>query len=198
MPKKPTLVVDIDGVLFDTPIDAVAIFNAGHGTRYAVTDIFDYDARHDKTKFAIDGVDYFHKHQHDTSAYHVVPGAKDALQRLHREMKVIALTSRNYDAFHDSTVAVIREHFAGLVGQVYFTTAPGQDNDREKGEIIKELGADILVDDAVRFCESAARHGVFAILLSQPYNLTGHNWPSNQTARDWIAGERLIEQHLQS
>jgi phosphoglycolate phosphatase-like HAD superfamily hydrolase len=201
----PVIVVDIDGVLFNTPADAVAAFNSEQGTDHRVEDIFNYDARPDKTKFYIDGVDHFHKHQHDTAAYHEVPGAKEALRRLHAKgAQIVALTSRHYGKFYDGTLAALDKHFgvgAGpddLISTVHFTSQAGSDDKREKGEIIKELGGQILVDDAVRFCESAARHGVYAILLSQPYNQQGHEWPPEQRAEDWAAAERLIEERLRA
>ncbi|MCA9325686.1 hypothetical protein KDA23_06540 [Candidatus Saccharibacteria bacterium] len=39
--ENPVIVVDIDGVLFDTPQHAVERWNSIHGTDYKVEDIFD-------------------------------------------------------------------------------------------------------------------------------------------------------------
>lgn len=197
--EQPIVVVDIDGVLFDTPIDAVTAANAENGTNHEVTDIFNHNAEHDKDKFVVDGVDQFHKFQQDTGNYRQVEGAKEALEHLVRQTgaKVIALTSRNYDMFYEPTTAAIQEHFGDLISEVYFTTEPSNDTHREKGEIVKELGGNVLVDDAVKYCESAVQHGLPAVLLPQSYNRTGHNYPPEYTATNWQDAVRIVEQELE-
>ncbi len=193
---KPIVVVDIDGVLFNTPADAVNAANITNGTDHKVEDIFNHNAEHDRAKFVVDGVDQFHKFQYETYRYTQVEGAKRALERLSRRATIVALTSRNYDEFNEPTRQAISEHFGSLISQVYFTTEPANDQHREKGEIVKELGGDILADDAVKYCESAVRHGVPAVLIPQPYNETGHNYPPEWRATDWYHAVQLIEQEL--
>lgn len=197
--EQPIVVVDIDGVLFDTPIDAVTSANAANGTNHDVTDIFNYNAEHDRGKFVVNGVDQFHKYQLDTASYRQVDGAKEAIEHLVRQTgaKVIALTSRNYDLFYEPTKAAISEHFGDLISEVYFTTEPSNDIHREKGEIVKELGGKVLLDDAVKYCESAVNHGLPAVLIPQPYNRTGHNYPPEYTAIDWQDAVRIVEQELE-
>jgi uncharacterized HAD superfamily protein len=193
---KPIVVVDIDGVLFETPIDAVAAANLAHSLSYNVSDIFNYNAEHDKTKFVLKGEDLFHAFQLDTARYRQVKGARKALERLAKRARIVALTSRSYDKFYDATLAVIKKHFGDLIDDVYFTTEPLNDRHREKGEIVKELGGAVLVDDAVKYCESAVAHGVPAVLIPQPYNETGHNYAANYRAKDWADAVRIIEQEL--
>ncbi len=203
MTKTPLIVVDIDGVLFNTPADAVMASNAAHGTAHDVTDIFDHDAVHDKTKFVVGGVDQFYTHQLDAVNYSQVAGARAALQRLRQKgARIVALTSRNPEMFRDVTVAAIDSHFGigegddKLIQGVLFAGNPVVGQHRKKGEMIKELGGDILVDDAVRHCQDAERYGVPAILLAQPYNAAGHDWPPEKRAASWAEAEQLIEQQL--
>src|SRR5690349_2105350 len=89
--ERPVIVVDIDGVLFDTPQHAVERWNSIHGTAYSVEDIFDYNAKHDKTLFRHwhdDGAetdkesgkkfdDGFYGAQKDVANYLLMPGARD-------------------------------------------------------------------------------------------------------------------------
>ena len=51
LPEQTIVVVDIDGVLFDTPGQAVARWNGIHGTSHDTTDIYNHNAVHDKEKF---------------------------------------------------------------------------------------------------------------------------------------------------
>lgn len=195
-PAKPTVVVDVDGVLFETPIDAVAAANKAHGTKHHVSDIFNYNAEHNKEKFVVNGEDQFHKFQHNTLQYRQVKGVRKALERLAKRANIVALTSRQYDPFADATRQVIYKHFGDLIADVYFTTEPSGDKHREKGAIVKELGGTLLVDDAVKYCESALAHGVPAVLIPQPYNQSGHNYAPDYRAADWDDAVRIIEREL--
>lgn len=194
---QPIAVFDIDGVLFNTPDDAVASANARNGTSYSVEDIFNHNAEHDKSKFVIDGVDQFHSYQLDTSQYRKVEDAKEALQALvDNGVKVIALASRNYDMFHETTKVAIAEHFGDLVSEVYFTTEPGSEEHKEKGEIIRELGGQVHVDDAVKYCLSAEAQDIPGILLARDYNRTDHVYPPEKTAQNMREAASMMLRQL--
>jgi uncharacterized HAD superfamily protein len=194
--RKPIVVVDIDGVLFETPVDAVATANKQHGTNHHVNDIFNYNAEHNKITFTVDGEDQFHRFQHDTGSYREVEGVRHALERLAKRATIVALTSRNYDKFSESTRRIIKDRFGELISEVYFTTKSSSGPHREKGEIVKELGGSLLVDDAVKYCESAMAHGLPAVLLAQPYNQHGHSYSSDYCAANWDDAVRIIEREL--
>lgn len=180
---KPVIVFDIDGVLFSTPIDAVAYSNHIHGTKHKLTDVFDHNAVHNEEIFIIDGVDQFWNFQKLTHMYTPTVGAQEAIKKLSKFAKLIALTSRSYDMFYDSTCEAIYKFYGNSISEIYFTTSKGSGiNGRNKGEMILELGGDLLIDDAVKHCESCSKVGIPAILFSQPYNKTGHDYPAELTA----------------
>lgn len=216
--EQPVVVVDIDGVLFDTPGQAVKRWNDIHGTSHETPDIYDHDAVHDKEKFRVyheDGKydedngkgrfdDGFYDAQKDTANYIQMPGAKAALERLHgRGAKIVALTSRDPAKLREATLSAIDSHFGighdndGLIDEVLFAGDPDiPGGHRKKSEIMKAIGGKVLVDDAVRYVTDAAESELPAILLAQPYNKDGHNWPPEKTADTWEHAERLIEQEL--
>lgn len=195
--RKPIIVLDIDGVLFQTTADAVATYNQRFGTKHAVEDIFDHNARHNEDLFVVDGVDQFHVYQDDISGYVPVPGAVAALKNLARSAELIALTSRDYDRFYEATKKAIQNHFGDTIKQVYFTTQAGSLAHREKGEIIKELGGALLVDDSVAYCLSCQKLGIPAILFGQPYNKAGHDYPAELRAKDWPHAEAIARRLLE-
>lgn len=216
--EHPTIVVDIDGVLFDTPAQAVARWNDIHGTTHEVADVYDYDAVHDKVKFRHyheDGSydeengkgkfdDGFYDGQKDTDAYIQMEGAKDALSRLRaRGARIVALTSRDPGKLREATLSAIDTHFGighdadGLIDEVLFAGDPDiPGGHRKKSDIMKAIGGKVLVDDAVRYVKDAAEAGLPAILLAQPYNKEGHDWPPEKTADTWEHAEQLIEREL--
>lgn len=215
---QPVIVVDIDGVLFDTPRQAVERWNAFHGTSLSVTDIYDHNAVHDKEKFRSfhDGGKYeednvkgrfddsFYDSQKEVERYIQIPGAKDALRRLRaRGAKIVALTSRDPGKLRNETITAIDEHFGigadehHLIDDVLFAGDPDiPGGHSKKSDIMIAIGGQILIDDAVRHVTDAAEAGLPAILLAQPYNKTGHTWPPEKTANTWRHAERLIEQEL--
>ena len=194
--QKPIVVVDIDGVLFNTPVDAVASYNKKYSSNYKVSDIFNHHAEHDKKRFVVNDEDQFHAFQLNISQYKEVEGAKRAIDRLAKKAKIIALTSRNYDKFYIVTNQIIKDYFGNSISEVYFTTQPSSTKHREKGEIVKELGGNVLIDDAVKYCESAIAFGIPAILMRQAYNISGHGFPKEYTADNWSQAIVLVEKIL--
>lgn len=216
--EQPVIVVDIDGVLFDTPRQAIERWNEIHGTTHDVIDIYDYDAVHDKVKFRHyhdDGKydedngqgkfdDGFYDGQKEVDGYIQMEGARDALARLHaRGAKIVALTSRDPGKLREETISAIDSHFGighdkeGLIDEVLFAGDPDiPGGHRKKSDIMKAIGGKVLVDDAVRYVTDAAEAGLPAILLAQPYNKAGHAWPPEKTADTWEHAERLIEKEL--
>lgn len=216
--RQPIIVVDIDGVLFDTPKQAVERWNQIHGTSHDVTDIYNHDAVHDKVQFrhyhaegkydegADEGKfdDGFYDGQKDVDNYIEIEGAKEALARLHTQgARIVALTSRDPLKLREETLSAIEKHFGighdnnGLIDDVLFAGDPDiPGGHRKKSDIIKAIGGRVLVDDAVRYVTDAAEAGLPAILLAQPYNISGHDWPPEKTADTWEHAERLIEKEL--
>ena len=144
--EHPVIVVDIDGVLFDTPQHAVERWNKIHGTSYAVEDIFDHDAKHDKDLFRHwheDGMetdketgekfdDGFYGAQKDVANYLLMPGAREVLAKLKAEYgaSLHALTARDKNNLEDVTLTALGEHFGvgeaeeHLIDELHFSGDP--------------------------------------------------------------------------
>lgn len=148
--EHPVIVVDIDGVLFDTPGHAVERWNRIHGTGYKVEDIFDEHAVHDKELFRhrhADGVetdaetgekydDGFYGAQKDVANYLLIPGAREVLARLKHEYgaSLHALTARKRTNLGDATLTALGEHFGvgeaeeDLIDELHFSGDPDHDD----------------------------------------------------------------------
>lgn len=144
--EHPVIVVDIDGVLFDTPQHAVERWNKIHGTTYAVEDIFDHDAKHDKDLFRHwheGGMeadkktgekfdDGFYGAQKDVANYLLMPGAREVLAKLKTEYgaSLHALTARDKNNLEDVTLTALGEHFGvgeadeHLIDELHFSGDP--------------------------------------------------------------------------
>lgn len=221
--ERPVIVVDIDGVLFDTPQHAVERWNAIHGTTYTVSDIFDHNAKHNKELFRHwhdDGLetdpasgnhydDGFYAAQKDVANYLLMPGAREVLARLKAEYgaAVHALTARDKNNLGDVTLTAIGEHYGAndggdtLIDEVHFSGDPDfiGEAQADKGTILRDkLGAHIMVEDSVANAISSKKANVSTFVLSRAYNETGHDWLPEETAPNWDALYDLISQSLEA
>ncbi|MFZ1257982.1 MAG: hypothetical protein WAQ25_00770 [Candidatus Saccharimonas sp.] len=147
--EHPIIVVDIDGVLFDTPQQAVDRWNREHGTSYAVQDIFNEHAVHNKELFRRwhDGGietddtgrkydDGFYSAQKDVANYLLIPGAREVLARIKREYgtSIHALTARKKSNLGDVTLTAVSKHFGvgdaeeHLIDELHFSGDPDHDD----------------------------------------------------------------------
>jgi phosphoglycolate phosphatase-like HAD superfamily hydrolase len=212
--EQPVIVVDIDGVIFDTPQQAVDRWNEIRGTNYATPDIYDHNATHSKQKFrhyhsggkyedaAGKFDDGFYDAQREVDGYRLVPGAREMLWRLKKEYgaRIKALTARNPQNLRDVTEQGLSEHVGlgeeeeHLIDELHFSGDPDLGAYQEKGEILVELGAHVMVEDSVKNAQSSEKFKVPAFLLAQPYNETGHSWPTEKRATNWDElYERIVE-----
>lgn len=219
--QSPVIVVDIDGVLFDTPQHAVERWNTAHGTDYAVEDIFDHNAKHNKDLFRHwhdEGQetdkdtgkkfdDGFYGAQKDVANYLLMPGARDVLARLKHEYgaSVHALTARDKGNLEDATLTALGEHFGvgeadeDLIDEIHFSGDPDfiGEAQADKGTILRDkLGAHIMVEDSIANAISSKKADVSTFVLSRPYNAEGHHWPPEETAPDWDTLYDLISESL--
>lgn len=194
--ENPVIVVDIDGVLFDTPQHAVERWNAAHGTDYKVEDIFDASAKHNKDLFRHwheDGTeidektggkfdDGFYGAQKDVANYLLIPRAREVLSRLKHEYgaSLHALTARNKANLEDVTLTALGEHFGvgeeseALIDELHFSGDPDfiGEAKADKGTILRDiLGAHIMVEDSIANANSAKKAGIASFVLDQSYNL---------------------------
>jgi 5'(3')-deoxyribonucleotidase len=193
--SKPIIAVDIDDVLASSAAAFVAFSNERWGTNLTVDDYTDDWAtfwkldRADKGYAAlVDGrAAEFFAHAlrpmpHDVSAY-------DVLVRLKEHFDLIVVTARRLDTKGD-TVAWIQERFAGIFehDKIYF--AGFYDNltndsvkvnvKKDKGELLKSLGAQYLIDDQPKHCNGAVRQGITALLFG------GYAWQHTEPVDDSV------------
>jgi len=220
--EHPVIVVDIDGVLFDTPQHAVERWNRIHGTEYAVEDIFDYNAKHNKELFRHwhdDGMetdkdtgrkfdDGFYGAQKDAANYMLIPGAREVLERLKHEYgaSLHALTARDKDNLGEVTLTALGEHFGvgegdeNLIDELHFSGDPDfiGETQADKGTILRDrMGAHIMVEDSVANAISSKKANVATFVLSRAYNQTGHDWEPDAIAPDWDRLYDLISNSLE-
>jgi FMN phosphatase YigB (HAD superfamily) len=99
------------------------------------------------------------------------PEAKGVLVELSKRHKLVIVTSRRR-AVQKDTLEWVDRYFKGIFDEVHFAGIWDDDNrdlnlrlKATKAEIIKQIGADYLIDDQPKHCIAAAEAGIKALLF---------------------------------
>ena len=107
--------------------------------------------------------------------YSPMPLADTVLMSLKSNFKLISVTARN-DITKNDTYLWIKNNYNNVFSRkdIFFTGAWNKIDEHSvghtKGQICKELGVDILIDDQLKHCLSAAELGITALLFGE------YNW----------------------
>lgn len=120
----------------------------------------------------------------------VVPGAVDAVQRLHiAGYRLEAVTARSA-SLRQMTQDNLDRKFPGMVSKIHFTSG------QPKGHLCKCLGTWLLVDDSLENVKDVVEHGMSAVLFGDfPWN-QAKSLPSNIVRHDqWADAVECIMKH---
>lgn len=191
---KETIAVDVDEVLADQAGAFVQWSNQKWGTHLTVADYHEHWAE-------IWGVDH-----HEVEKRYIdynqdgVPArlpahepAKEVLQKLSQNFKLVVLTSR-WQMLSSDTKQWIERHYQNIFNEVHHSkiwdSGPSTGNEvhRTKAQAFAEIGADYLIDDQLKHCQAVGALGKTALLFGDyPWNqadilpegvIRTPNWPS--------------------
>lgn len=176
MPKK-IIAIDIDDVVAHTG-EAIRVWvNNQTGKNLTLDDYYIetntdywhyYTAVWEKHGIKLDLDKYLTAFSDTQADVGMVPGAKEALRKLSEDFKIVFVTSRD-PATNDATQEWFLEHL-GYEMTIHFASAGHYAygmNAPSKGEIVKKLGASVLIDDNPEHVQSALDHGVEGILFGK-------------------------------
>ena len=190
--KKQTIAVDIDDVLSANAEAFIAYSNKRWGTALKVEDyrepwaipweVGDEEAKRRSEEYHVSGGIENYKHR---------PEAESALRRLAKNFRLVVVTSRNQPV-EKVTRDWITKYFDGIFEAIHFAGMwdPGQKGIQlTKAAVLKEIGADYLIDDQLKHCIAAAQAGIRSLLFGNyAWNQTEKTLPTGVTrCKDWPA-----------
>lgn len=174
--KKPIIAIDVDDVLAANAAAFVAFSNERWGTNLTVDDYHDdwallwqLDKAHEQSLQTINersGLYFEHSlrtMEHDVSAHEV-------LVELKKDFDLIVVTARRLSTKGD-TLAWIQERYEGIFSEDKIFFAGFYDdmtNDsfkKDKGALLKSLGASYHIDDQPKHCNGAVAQGLTGLLF---------------------------------
>jgi len=123
--------------------------------------------------------------------YRLLEQAVEVLRELAKDFELVILTSRRASV-KDETLEWLRQNFGDIFSDIRFTGffdagKPGG-HLHTKGELVKGMGAQYLIDDQPKHCFAAASEGVTALLFGDYVDRTGLELPEDVTVcKDWAA-----------
>lgn len=175
MLQKRTIAIDIDDVLADSTESLRIKVNQRLGTtldkkQYSVPgQYWGYYERVWREHGIADRLDFKELNKEmevDQSHVSVMANAQVAVSELSKRFHIVFVTSRDI-SWEKATRTWLHNHFGDDDIQVYFCESHKNESAKSKGQICKDLGADLLIDDNVSHCHSAVREGIDTVLFGE-------------------------------
>ncbi len=199
---KPIIAVDVDDVLASSALAFVEFSNQRWGTNLTIDEYHDdwamlwkLDKEHEESMKIISkrAEEFFAHHlrdmDHDVSAYEV-------LVNLKQDFDLIVVTSRRLQTKGD-TLAWIQERYEGIFAEDkiffagFYDTIEKGSFTKDKGALLKSLGASYHIDDQPKHCNGAIVQGVQGILFGE------YGWQRGEALEDTVVRVKNWEEVLE-
>ncbi|KAI9350719.1 hypothetical protein BDR26DRAFT_851392 [Obelidium mucronatum] len=181
MAAKPVMAVDMDEVLCGTAQALVDFHNANYATK--LTDVWGGTRQE-----AIEKVRLFYESDHFSERMQVVPGAFEALSVLKDHYDLSFVQKETHEFVKLNYPNIFKEvHFAN-----HFLTPEEAARmvSKTKGELCKEVGATILIDDSLHHVFECAEKGIRVFLFDHE---GAYQW--NKLPEDTKLPENAVRVH---
>lgn len=176
-PARKVIAVDFDDVLMNFNAGFLASHNNLYNTVLTYENLIDYDNWEriygcDKETMVKRAIDFYHSPEHMMVS--PIEGAVEAISRLSKSHSLQIVTSRP-GSVRERTLAWLDMHFPKLFHDFHFTNIYAGDTGAQpktKSEVCQEIGAVVLIDDALRHATEVAKSGIPALLPDRPWNRT--------------------------
>ena len=183
---KPIIAIDIDDVLADYADGFIQFTNEHWGTSLTIDDYDEHWANvwkveHDEV---VKRADKIHELRMIKGLLHKAE-ACDVLSRLSDRYQLIIVTSRRIQNKED-TLEWLKLHYPMIMPQEvtfsgFYDTISDDSVHRTKGKIVSSLGAAFLIDDQLKHCVSATKHGVQSLLFGN------YSWNRGEDLPDGVS-----------
>ena len=173
--QMKVVALDFDDVVAHFNAHFVLFHNKNYGTALEYEDLYLYDDWEkmygcDRATMNDRAHEFYRSKEY--KEIEPVPGAIEAIEHLSKDYSLQIVTSRP-EHIRDVTLHWIEEFFPVHFDQIHFTNGfMGADGAtvQKKSEVCREIGASILVDDALKHVKDVAQSGLPAILPDRPWN----------------------------
>ncbi|MEA1909825.1 MAG: hypothetical protein U9M89_02285 [Patescibacteria group bacterium] len=199
MQNRVKIAIDLDDVLSSFVAEFLKWYNIKLGTNYDFNDFKDYhwsnwmDVSDEE---AIEAVHEFFR----TNQFNDLPvssGAKEWVENLSKQHDLYLVTARQ-NVVQEKTHDWISRNFAGLFKGILFGNHYPIDgaSGLSKGEICKNIGCGVIVDDNPQHIEALVENNIKVIILDKPWNKEIQETENVKRAYSWGDATKYIESFL--
>ena len=188
--SKPVIAVDVDDVLSLSADEFIRYTNKKWRTNLTIDDYTEDWAK----IWKIDNQQEAEKQMHAYIKYttHLVKRNQDApaiLAKLSKRYKLVIVTARRVE-YQEDTQLWLKNHYGKLFSEIHYARIWDEvTKDRikaSKKEVLKEVGAQYLIDDQPKHCIAAAEAGIKALLFGDyGWNRETPLQPNMVRAKNW-------------
>ncbi len=182
--------IDLDDVLGDTNRTLNAYHNNIYGTSFTREHYLSYkywDIWGGTREDAIRKFDHFA----EQGIFEAIPPIEGALYGMKR-LKDISqgtahvITGRS-ESSRNSTEQWLTHHFPGEITSLHFTNVFPVNGEvtRRKGDLCRELGITLMIDDSLEFAQTCTENGIAVIIFDAPWNKSADLPPNTYRALGW-------------
>ena len=164
--KRLVIAIDCDDVLVDTAQDLLQFYNQKYGTSLDETNFYATDV--DPVRFGVatfhEVIERFSERFLMLEHLEIAPSQStiEAIQRIASAHELHIITGRS-SAMERATLAMVNKYFKGCFTTIEHTnyiTADKHAVKRTKGEVCRQIGADVLIDDYIEHVRNVIAAGV--------------------------------------
>lgn len=189
------IAIDLDGVLGDVARSFLNWYNQEHKTKWTFEDMVDCSFA---TSMSItpeeerQAVRSFWKSD-GFKQMSVIEGASTAIEKLIKQHELYVVTARS-EEIGEVTRAWINKYFPDKFAKIVLTNQyMMHDSGQEKGDICRELGCEILIDDSTINMESGWKNNLKLIIFDRPWN-SYHKLPDSVVrVKNWDEVIKAVE-----
>lgn len=177
--------IDLDDVLLNFNDPFLNFHNENFGTTYRREDITNFNVEEIwgiPTETLRDRLSQFYDTHHHESAP-PIEGAVEAIKELSKNNKLYIITSSPQTA--EGKIRIwLKKHFGEAFEEIHFTKKDISSERRNKGEMCRELGLELFIDDHPDNAEKISAIGIPVYLFDTPWN-QGEVGPLVKRVRTW-------------
>ena len=177
--------IDIDEVMVQTIVGLLEYIKNKRNADFSFEEVTDYHLWNTKIHETKEESVYEFEEYMKSSLFEnplFVDGAKEAVIKLNEKYRIYFITARPL-IFQNKTIDFFERHFPN--NNFEFIFSGGVHEGKSKGEICKELGIDIMIEDNHAYLLGCVEKGVKGFLLEKPWNKEREEHERIICVKDW-------------
>ncbi len=182
------MAIDLDEVVVETAQKIIKNYNKTYGTSMELKDYYSHDYKKTwKTPDVETAIQRVNSYL-DTDEYKnslPVERAIEVIRELGSKYKLYIVTGRP-DFTKEATIRWLHMHFTDIFEDIVFSNFYDPQKVRHKGDICRELGVDLLIDDHLGHILSVSKVGIEGLLFGDfPWNKADKLPKNVRRVKDW-------------